>query len=76
MYAYVPLLDSNVKSLLSVPPFSVQNPDYGISVGRGAFQFVSGTWTALCTRLKLNRTGEQDGEQFSLFLHLLTYIVA
>jgi hypothetical protein len=67
IYAYVPPLESNVKSLLSVPPFSVENPDYGISVGRGAFRFEPGTWTALCTRLRLNHIGEQNGEQSPFF---------
>ncbi|KAG6848784.1 hypothetical protein C0991_012503, partial [Blastosporella zonata] len=39
LYTYLPLTAANSTALLSVPPQSKQNTDYGFSVGRGAFHF-------------------------------------
>ncbi|KAF7299826.1 hypothetical protein HMN09_00989300 [Mycena chlorophos] len=63
LYTYLPLLDSNHNRLSAVPPFSKQNPDYGMSVGRGAFSFTEavGQWVSLAFRVKLNRVGAEDG---------------
>ena len=60
LYAYAPLTDNNEKELLSVPN-STKNKDYGISVGRGLFQFFSGEWTTVAMRVKLNTIGDDNG---------------
>lgn len=62
IYAYIPLLDHNTERLLDIPPESHKNPDYGFSVGRGAWKFPKGTWTTIAERVKLNNVGEADGE--------------
>ncbi|KAI0685578.1 hypothetical protein BC835DRAFT_510128 [Cytidiella melzeri] len=62
LYAYLPQTPSNTHSLLSVPPRSIQHPDYGFSVGRGAWKFIPGRWTAVAERLKMNNVGTADGE--------------
>ncbi|KAF9512951.1 polysaccharide lyase family 14 protein [Hydnum rufescens UP504] len=49
IYAYLPLVPSNDEQLSKIPPFSRRNPDYGFSIGRGA-------WA------RLNRIGAHDGE--------------
>lgn len=63
LYAYLPLLPSNTRALLSVPD-SHENSDYGFSVGRGAWRFESGKWFAVATRMKLNEVGREDGTFF------------
>ena len=45
-----------------VPPRSIQHPDYGFSVGRGAFKFVTGRWMRITERVKVNSLGKEDGE--------------
>jgi len=62
IYAYIPLNDTNTDRLLEVPPESHKNPDYGFSVGRGAFKFPKGAWTTIAERVKLNNVGQADGE--------------
>ena len=62
IYTYIPLLDHNTERLLGIPPESHKNPDYGFSVGRGAWKFPKGTWTTIAERVKLNGIGETDGE--------------
>ena len=62
IYTYIPLLDHNTERLLVIPPESHKNPDYGFSVGRGAWKFSKGTWTTIAERVKLNGIGEADGE--------------
>ncbi|KII95657.1 polysaccharide lyase family 14 protein [Plicaturopsis crispa FD-325 SS-3] len=61
LYAYMPPTQSNTRALLSVPN-SIKNPDYGISVGRGAWTFQAGVWTAVAIRVRLNDLGSEDGE--------------
>ena len=61
IYAYIPLNDTNADRLLEVPPESHKNPDYGFSVGRGAFKFPKGAWTTIAERVKLNEVGKADG---------------
>jgi len=46
----------------SVPPFSECNPQYGNSVGRGAFGFKAGTRTTVAERVRLNDVGKANGE--------------
>ncbi|KAH8110372.1 hypothetical protein DFH11DRAFT_1514426 [Phellopilus nigrolimitatus] len=61
LYAYLPLIGENSSRLLSVPPRSIRNPDYGFSVGRGAFVFKPGVWTTVTERVKLNDVGVANG---------------
>jgi len=62
IYAYLPLVPSNDEQLSKIPPFSRRNPDYGFSIGRGAWSFRPGKWTAIAIRARLNRIGAHDGE--------------
>ncbi|KAI0333233.1 hypothetical protein GY45DRAFT_1368496 [Cubamyces sp. BRFM 1775] len=62
LYAYLPQAERNTERLLEVPPRSIQQPDYGFSVGRGAWRFPSGRWTRITERVRLNDLGEQNGE--------------
>ncbi|KAH7883456.1 polysaccharide lyase family 14 protein [Phlebopus sp. FC_14] len=62
VYAYLPLNETNKKSLLAVPPRSTTNSDYGMSVGKGAWTFEPGVWTTIAERVKLNQVGQADGE--------------
>ncbi|KAF7331445.1 hypothetical protein MKEN_00023200 [Mycena kentingensis (nom. inval.)] len=64
LYTYLPLLDSNNARLTAVPPYSHKNPDYGISVGRGAFSYHNavGRWMSVAFRVKLNSVDKEDGE--------------
>jgi hypothetical protein len=64
LYTYLPLTPENSAQLSAVPPRSIENSDYGFSVGRGAFDFnraVSG-WTTVAFRLKLNDVGSNNGK--------------
>jgi hypothetical protein len=45
-----------------VPPYSECNPDYGNSVGRGAFNFTSGNRGTVAMRVLLNDAGVANGE--------------
>ncbi|PPQ78963.1 hypothetical protein CVT25_002292 [Psilocybe cyanescens] len=62
LYAYLPLTTSNATQLSSVPPLSVANADYGISVGRGAFKLdkAISRWMSIAFRIKLNDVGELE----------------
>lgn len=62
LYAYIPPLGNNTDRLLAIPD-SKMNPDYGVSVGRGLFNFGlgGGIWRTIATRVRLNTPGEQDG---------------
>ncbi|KDQ56220.1 polysaccharide lyase family 14 protein [Jaapia argillacea MUCL 33604] len=62
VYAYLNPTPNNIAHLLKVPPSSKQNPDYGFSVGRGAFQFKPGRWFNIAQRVKLNDVGHENGE--------------
>ncbi|KAI0343633.1 hypothetical protein BDW22DRAFT_1191647 [Trametopsis cervina] len=62
LYTYLPPVASNTAALLSVPPRSLQHADYGFSVGRGAWVFVPGRWTAVAQRVRMNARGAEDGE--------------
>ena len=45
-----------------VAPYSECNPDYGNSIGRGAFNFTSGERGTVAMRVLLNDAGEANGE--------------
>jgi hypothetical protein len=60
---YVYLDDSaQVPELCQIPPFSFCNPQYGSSLGRGAFKFKTGEWTAVSQTITLNTLGKKDGK--------------
>lgn len=69
LYAYIPPLASNIDQLLAIPPKSIQNPDYGFSVGRGSFNFTAGRWNTVTERVKLNDIGISNGMYYALILH-------
>lgn len=66
VYAYMPPSEENTTALLSVPPKSYGNSEYGFSVGRGSFIFSPGVWNTVAQRVKLNDPGESNGEFRSL----------
>ena len=63
LYTYLPLTPENAKCLKRVPPLSIENRDYGFSVGRGAFHFdiAVGRWVSVAFRIKLNSIGSTNG---------------
>jgi hypothetical protein len=58
------LNETNATQQLKVPPLSVENSDYGFSVGRGAFNFKQavGNWVTVAIRVRLNDIGVDNGE--------------
>lgn len=64
LYTYLPPVPSNHKVLSAVPPRSIRNPDYGYSVGRGAFSLKGAVnnWMSVAIRIRMNRPGKQDGQ--------------
>ncbi|KAG6828513.1 hypothetical protein H0H92_007730 [Tricholoma furcatifolium] len=48
-------------SLLSVPPKSWSNSDFGFSVGRGSYRIAVGRWVSISLRVKLNTQDEHNG---------------
>jgi hypothetical protein len=77
LYSYIPPCPSNTTRLLEVPPLSRENPDFGFSVGRGAFRLddAIGHWVSVAIRTKLNTVGQEDGksQRFTLRLTLHTH---
>lgn len=71
LYTYLPLTPGNREKLMSVPPSSSENPGYGFSVGRNAFNFdlAVGRWISLAFRVKLNNVGMEDGAVYTFTLH-------
>ncbi|KAJ3523689.1 hypothetical protein NMY22_g11334 [Coprinellus aureogranulatus] len=59
LYTYLPITEHNAAQQRKVPPQSIENSDYGFSVGRGAFDFKGavGNWMSIATRVKLNDIG-------------------
>ncbi|TFK84349.1 polysaccharide lyase family 14 protein [Polyporus arcularius HHB13444] len=62
LYAYLPHESRNTERLLPIPPKSIKHPDYGFSVGRGAWTFNTGKWTRVLEVVKVNTVGKEDGE--------------
>ncbi len=62
LYAYLPHESRNTERLLPIPPKSIKHPDYGFSVGRGAWTFNTGRWTRVLEVVKVNTVGKEDGE--------------
>lgn len=48
----------------SVPPQSIENSNFGFSVGRGAYKWEKavGNWVAVACRIKLNDVGYANGK--------------
>lgn len=67
LYTYLPFDDVNTSQLLKVPPKSYENPNYGFSVGRGAFYFAAGKPTIVTERIKLNDIGLANGTSIALY---------
>jgi len=68
LYTYLPLTARNEDVLKNIPPMYVGNPEFGLSVGRGAYnwQKAVGNWISVAFRIKLNDVGKTNGI-FSLF---------
>lgn len=60
IYAYLPNVPEN-DVLLDIPG-TVKDTSFGWSIARGAFSFVSGKWTVLAQRVRLNDVGAANGE--------------
>ncbi|TFK16403.1 hypothetical protein FA15DRAFT_650902 [Coprinopsis marcescibilis] len=73
LYTYLPPGFSANDHLCTIPPFSECNPTYGASVGRGSFQFVTGGWTVVSERVRLNDPGTPNGE-IELFVNGVSVI--
>ncbi|KAI8974253.1 hypothetical protein BD414DRAFT_424462 [Trametes punicea] len=62
LYTYLPPSFPQNQAVCDVPPFSTCNDVYGASVGRGAFQFKTGTRNLIGQRVRLNDAGQTNGE--------------
>ena len=60
LYAYLPQDKQNVSALLDVPPYSYVNSDYGISLGRGSFEYARGGWTNVSQTVRLQSTASSS----------------
>lgn len=63
LYNYYPTSVTQTGGYCSLPPYSVCDPVYGDSIGRGSFTWPSGTWVTVAQRVKLNDVGSNNGEQ-------------
>lgn len=68
IYNYLPSAAYSNPDYCSYPPYSVCDPTYGESIGRGAFTWPTGEWATVAMRLKLNDANVANGEQ-ELFLN-------
>ncbi|OZJ06433.1 hypothetical protein BZG36_00553 [Bifiguratus adelaidae] len=59
-YLYVPR-DQQDAELLSMPPKTVADTVYGISLARGAWYFKQGDWTRMGIYVKMNDVGQKNG---------------
>ncbi|KAI0062066.1 hypothetical protein BV25DRAFT_1991733 [Artomyces pyxidatus] len=60
LYLYAPK-DKQTNELCSLPPESVCDSTYGLSIARGSFNFKLGGWTHVSQTVFLNTPGVQDG---------------
>jgi hypothetical protein len=58
-YLYIPK-DAQVSSICS-DSIVICNSDYGYSVGRGTYDWATGSWNTITQVLQLNTVGQQDG---------------
>jgi hypothetical protein len=56
------LTSNNAAVLAKVPPQTIENPEYGFSVGRGAWTFHANAWNTIAERIKLNDPGGNNGK--------------
>jgi len=64
IYNYLPFNSSDANpNYCNLTSQSVCNPEYGDSVGRGAFTFSTGAWNTVAQRFKMNDLGQANGEQ-------------
>jgi hypothetical protein len=62
IYNYLPTSISQGNGYCETAPYSTCSPDYGDSIGRGAFSWVTGSWNVVAIRVKLNDVGQSNGE--------------
>lgn len=63
LYTYLPLTSANAAAAKAVTTGkTIENSDYGFSVGRGAFTFPTGEWVTVTERIKLNDVGKKNGQ--------------
>ncbi|PWN91834.1 hypothetical protein FA10DRAFT_76395 [Acaromyces ingoldii] len=55
VYLYFP--QDQPEDILGVPPKTIVDPSYGISLGRGAFTFARGRWTSISLRVTTSSVG-------------------
>ncbi|KAA1477690.1 hypothetical protein DENSPDRAFT_787000 [Dentipellis sp. KUC8613] len=60
MYLYAPK-NKQTRTTCSLPPQSVCESSYGLSLARGSFHFKPGAWTHVKQTITLNTPGQQDG---------------
>lgn len=53
--------DKQTPELCNLPPRSICDSDYGLSIGRGAWKFAQGGWTTVQQDVWLNTPGINDG---------------
>ncbi|KAF8326101.1 uncharacterized protein EI90DRAFT_2930998 [Cantharellus anzutake] len=61
LYLYVDKSKQRPNLCTSTPYTSECNPQYGLSLARGSFNFTPGAWTHLKQTVRLNTPGVQDG---------------
>lgn len=61
LYTYLPVTDNNAAVLAAVPPETIENSNFGFSVGRGSWTFNAGAWNVIAERVVLNDPGKNNG---------------
>ena len=61
IYTYVDQ-SRQVREFCTIPPRTVCNPAFGVSVGRGSFKFRTGSWNLMRQEITLNTPGQPDGK--------------
>ncbi|GAA6028396.1 hypothetical protein JCM8097_007011 [Rhodosporidiobolus ruineniae] len=67
LYLYAPR-DGQPEALCETPPLTYCDTTYGMSIGRGAWNFTRGGWTTVRQTVKLNTPGIADGA-FRIFVN-------
>jgi hypothetical protein len=62
LYAYLPHVSANTNAIENIKPETIVNPDYGDSIGRGAFKWTPGAWGTVAQRVKMNDVGKANAE--------------
>ncbi|PWN43052.1 polysaccharide lyase family 14 protein, partial [Ceraceosorus guamensis] len=62
LYMYLPQVQQD-PAICQLPPHTICNGDYGLSLGRGSFSFTRGAWTRLTQTIELGiGANVQDGK--------------